>query len=81
MPMPPPKPEHRARPAAGGSGGRSSRSARALADSGPTDRDTLATAVGAAYWEPGRFDARPGRGAAHAARSSSTPRRHGWPRA
>ena len=29
--------------------------ARALADSGPTDRDALATAVGARYWGPGRF--------------------------
>ena len=24
---------------------------------GPTDSDTLAAEVGAAYWEPGRFDA------------------------
>ena len=29
---------------------------RALASLGPTGRDELAAAVGAAYWEPGRFD-------------------------
>jgi len=29
---------------------------RALADRGPLDRDDLSAAVGAAYWEPGRFD-------------------------
>jgi hypothetical protein len=29
---------------------------RAVADLGPSDRDTLARAVGAPYWDPGRFD-------------------------
>jgi len=29
---------------------------RALSDRGSLDRDDLSSAVGGAYWEPGRFD-------------------------
>ncbi len=29
---------------------------RALEDRGPLDRDDLSSAVGGAYWDPGRFD-------------------------
>jgi len=56
MPMPPPKPSTEPAPRR-----RQRREidqlARALRAIGPTDRDALATEVGAAYWEPGRFDA------------------------
>jgi hypothetical protein len=55
MPMPPPNPSTEPAPRR-----RQRREieqiARALATLGATGRDELATAVGAAYWEPGRFD-------------------------
>ncbi len=55
MPMPPPKPSTDQ-----GTKKRVQREAaqltRALADRGPLDRDDLMAAVGAAYWEGGRFD-------------------------
>jgi hypothetical protein len=55
MPMPPPKPSTE---------GRRDRQVfhemgqlvRAVEDNGPTDPDQLAVLVGAAYWEPRRFD-------------------------
>jgi hypothetical protein len=55
MPMPPPNPSSEPAPRR-----RQRREieqiSRALTALGPADRDTLADAVGAAYWEPGRFD-------------------------
>jgi hypothetical protein len=55
MPMPPPKPSTEPAPRK-----RQRREieqlTRALTALGPSDRDSLAGAVGAAYWDPGRFD-------------------------
>ncbi len=56
MPMPPPKPSTEPAPRR-----RQRREidqiTRALGAVGPVDREGLAHEVGAAYWEPGRFDA------------------------
>lgn len=55
MPMPPPKAStegHRDRQVSHEIG----QIVRALKADGPRDRDDLATLVGAAYWEPDRFD-------------------------
>jgi len=55
MPMPPPKsstepgPRRRQRREI-------EQIVRALRDLGPTDEEALAKAVGATYWEPGRFE-------------------------
>ena len=55
MPMPPPKPSTEPAPRR-----RQRREieqiVRALRDLGPSDDATLANAVGAAYWDPGRFE-------------------------
>ena len=55
MPMPPPSPSTEPAPRR-----RQRREieqvARKLTALGPTGRDDLAAVIGAAYWEPGRFD-------------------------
>ncbi len=55
MPMPPPNPSSE-RPIRRRQLREIEQLGRALAEIGPADRETLAAAVGAAYWEPGRFD-------------------------
>ena len=55
MPMPPPKPTTEPAPRKR-QRHEIEQVTRALAALGPSDRDAVAAAVGAAYWDPGRFD-------------------------